>query len=54
MPEPLSDRQVMVAIGLTCRLVIGLVLVTVRTIWNPLPDLQWRDSPDPPRETLAI
>ena len=54
MQEPLSDRQVMTAIGLTCLVVIGLVLITVSPVWNPPQDLQWRDSPDPPRESLAI
>tara|TARA_B100001057_G_scaffold453660_1_gene498656 strand:+ start:277 stop:441 length:165 start_codon:yes stop_codon:yes gene_type:complete len=54
MQEPLSDRQVIFAIGLTCLLVIGLILVTVTPIWNPPPDLQWRDNPDTPRESLAI
>ena len=43
MQEPLSDRQVIFAIGLTCLLVIGLILVTVSPIWNPPPDLQWRN-----------
>ena len=54
MQEPLSDRQVILAIGLTCLLVIGLILVTVSPIWNPPPDLQWRDGPDTPRGSLAI
>ena len=54
MQEPLSDRQVMLAIGLTCLLVIGLILINVGPIWEPTPELQWRDSPDSPRGSLAI
>ena len=54
MPDPWPDRQVLLAIGVTCVLVIGLILATAGPIWRPAPELQWRETPKQPSKTLAI
>ena len=51
----MTDRQVLIAIGLTVLLVIGLVFSTRTPEASRGPELLWREAPaPPPSKTLEI
>ena len=51
----MTDRQVLIAIGLTVLLVIGLVFSTRTPEASRGPELLWREAPStPPPKTLEI
>jgi hypothetical protein len=51
----MTDRQVLIAIGLTVLLVIGLVFSTRTPEASRGPELLWREAPaPPPSRTLEI
>mgnify|MGYP006923133845 FL=1 len=51
----MTDRQVLIAIGLTVLLVIGLVFSTRTPEASRGPELLWRETPaSPPSRTLQI
>ena len=54
MPEPWSDRQVILAIALTLILVLGLVLGIVSHIREQQAPMLWRETPQPKATPLAI
>ena len=54
MPEPWSDRQVILAIALTLILVLGLILVNVSHNREQQAPMLWRETPQPKATPLAI
>ena len=54
MPEPWSDRQVILAIALTLILVLGLVLGSVSHNRKQQAPMLWRDTPPSKTTPLAI
>ena len=54
MPEPWSDRQVILAIALTLILVLGLILGSVSHNRKQQAPLLWRETPQPKTTPLTI
>ena len=54
MPEPWSDRQVILAIALTLILVLGLILGSVSFNREQQAPMLWRKTPQPTTKPLAI
>ena len=54
MPEPWSDRQVILAIALTLILVLGLILGSVSFNREQQAPMLWRETPQPKATSLAI
>ena len=54
MPEPWSDRQVILAIALTLILVLGLILGSVSFNREQQAPMLWREPPQPTTKPLAI
>ncbi len=54
MPEPWSDRQVILAIALTLILVLGLILGSVSFNREQQAPMLWREPPQPTAKPLAI
>ena len=54
MPEPWSDRQVILAIALTLILVLGLILGSVSHNREQQAPMLWRETPQPTTKPLAI
>ena len=54
MPEPLSDRQVILAIALTLILVLGLILGSFPHNREQQAPILWRETPQPKATPLAI
>ena len=54
MPEPWSDRQVILAIALTLILVLGLILGSVSFNREHQAPMLWRETPQPTAKPLAI
>ena len=54
MPEPWSDRQVILAIALTLILVLGLILGSVSLNREQQEPFLWREQPQPKATPLAI
>ena len=54
MPEPWSDRQVILAITLTLILVLGLILGSVSFNREQQSPMLWRETPQPKATPLAI
>ena len=54
MPEPLSDRQVILAIAVTLILVLGLILGSVSLNREKQAPMLWRETPQPKATPLAI
>ena len=54
MPEPWSDRQVILAIALTLILVLGLILGSVSFNREQQAPMLWREAPLPKATPLAI
>ena len=54
MPEPWSDRQVILAIALTLTLVLGLILGSVSLNREQQAPMLWRETPRPTTKPLAI
>ena len=54
MPEPWSDRQVILAIALTLILVLGLILSSVSHNREQQAPMLWRETPQPEATPLAI
>ena len=54
MPEPWSDRQVILAIALTFILVLGLILSGVSFNREQQAPMLWRESSQPKATPLAI
>jgi cell division protein FtsX len=54
MPEPWSDRQVILAIALTLILVLGLILGSVSFNREQQAPMLWRETPQPTAKPLAI
>ena len=54
MPEPWSDRQVILAIALTLILVLGLILGSVSFNREQQAPMLWRETPQPVAKPLAI
>ena len=54
MPEPWSDRQVILAIALTLILVLGLILGSVSFHQEQQAPMLWRETPQPTTKPLAI
>ena len=54
MPEPWSDRQVILAIALTLVLVLGLILGSVSHNREQQAPMLWRETPQPKATPLAI
>ena len=54
MPEPWSDRQVILAIALTLILVLGLILGSVSLHREQQAPMLWRETPQPKSTPLAI
>ena len=54
MPEPWSDRQVILAIALTLILVVGLILGTVGHNREQQTPMLWRDTPQTDTSPLEI
>ena len=54
MSEPLSDRQVILAIALTLILVLGLILGSVSRNREQQAPMLWRETPQPKATPLAI
>ena len=54
MPEPWSDRQVILAITLTLILVLGLILGSVSFNREQQSPMLWRETPQPTTKPLAI
>jgi len=54
MPEPWSDRQVILAIALTLILVLGLILGSVSFNREQQAPMLWRETPKPTAKPLAI
>ena len=53
MPEPWSDRQVILAIALTLILVLGLILGSVSHNREQQAPMLWRETPQPKAKPLA-
>ena len=54
MPEPWSDRQVILAIALTLILVLGLILGSVSHNRKQQAPMLWRETPPSKTTPLAI
>ena len=54
MPEPLSDRKVILAIAVTLILVLGLILGSVSLNREQKAPFLWRETPQPKVTPLAI
>ena len=54
MPDPWSDRQVILAIALTLILVFGLILGSVSRHREQQAPMLWRETPQPQATPLAI
>ena len=54
MPEPWSDRQVILAIALTLILVLGLILGSGSHNREQQAPMLWRETPQPKATPLAI
>ena len=54
MPEPWSDRQVILAIALTLIFVLGLILGSVSHNREQQAPMLWRETPQPKATPLAI
>jgi hypothetical protein len=54
MPEPWSDRQVILAIALTLILILGLILGSVSFHREQQAPMLWRETPQPTAKPLAI
>ena len=54
MPEPWSDRQVILAIALTLILVLGLILGSVSHNQEQQAPMLWREAPQPKTTPLTI
>ena len=54
MPEPWSDRQVILAIALTLILVLGLILGNVSFNREQQAPMLWRETTHPKATLLAI
>ena len=54
MPEPWSDRQVILAIALTLILVLGLIFGSVTRNREQQAPMLWRDTPQPEATPSAI
>ncbi len=54
MPEPWSDRQVILAIALTLILVLGLILGSVSFNQEQQSPMLWREPSQPKSTPLAI
>ena len=54
MPEPWSDRQVILAITLTLILVLGLILGSVSRNREQQAPMLWRETPQSQAAPLAI
>ena len=54
MPEPWSDRQVILGIALTMILVLGLILGSVSHYREQQAPMLWRETPQPKATPLAI
>ena len=54
MPEPWSDRQVILAIALTLILVLGLILGSVSHNREQQAPMLWREPRQPKATPLAI
>ena len=54
MPEPLSDRQVILAIALTLILVLVLILGSLSRNREKQAPMLWRETPQPKATPLAI
>ena len=54
MPEPWSDRQVILAIALTLILVLGLILGSASLNREQQAPFLWREQPQPKATPLAI
>ena len=54
MPEPWSDRQVILAISLTLILVLGLILGIVSHNQDQQAPMLWRETPQPKTTPLTI
>ena len=54
MPEPWSDRQVILAIALTLIVVLGLILGSVSFNREQQAPMLWREPPQPTAKSLAI
>ena len=54
MPEPWSDRQVILAIALTLILVMGLILGSVSNNRKQQAPMLWRETPSSKTTPLAI
>ena len=54
MPEPWSDRQVILAIALTLILVLGLILGSVSFNREQQAPMLWQETPQPTTKPLAI
>ena len=54
MPEPLSDRQVILAIAVTLILVLGLILGSVSLNQEQQAPFLWRETPQPKVTPLGI
>ena len=54
MPEPWSDRQVILAIALTLILVLGLILGSVSFNREQQSPMLWRETPQSTAKPLAI
>ena len=54
IPEPWSDRQVILAIALTLILVLGLILGSVSHNRKQQAPMLWRETPQPKATPLAI
>ena len=54
MPDPWSDRQVILAIAITLIFVLGLILGSVSHNQEQQAPMLWRKTPQPKTTTLAI
>ena len=54
MPEPWSDRQVILIIALTLLLVFGLIIGSVYRHREHQAPMLWRETPQPKATPLAI
>ena len=54
MPEPWSDRQVILAIAFTLILVLGLIIGNISHNREQQAPMLWRETPQPKATPLAI
>jgi len=54
MPEPWSDRQVILAIALTLILVLGLILGGVSRNREQQAPMLWRETPQPQQQASPL